>query len=237
MRRITSIKDTHYAILIVYLLGLFIAFAIQIFASVLIDLESLTPDGRTTFSAAMNFIAYTIQAILLIYFFKVYLFKNQWVFLKHHYRFVIYLTLLTLYLMFNMLILIQGLFLVLDIDPVSPNQAALESILKSGIFFNQFSLFVVAVILAPIVEELVYRKAIYGLINTRFRPIYAVLGSAFVFAFVHIIIDLSNAIYILPYFGLGVILSFIYYYSGKIIFIPIIAHALMNLYTYILLFL
>ncbi len=230
-------KNTHHAILTVYLLALFFSFAIQVLAMLIIDVEALSSDAQNTFNAAMNLTAYTLQAVVLLHFFKTYLFKNQWQYFKHHLRFSLYMIMISLYLMFSVLILTQGLFLVFDIDPISPNQAALEQLIQSGSFFNVFSLFIVAVVLAPIVEEMVYRKAIYGLIKNATKPVFAVLGSAFVFAFVHVLIDLSNFVYIVPYFALGLVLSFIYYYSGRLIFIPIFAHALMNLYTFILLIL
>ncbi len=236
MKKLTTIKDTNFAIILVYLMTLFIALSIQLISLLVIDQDGLSEPGLITFSAMMNFIAYAIQAGVLIHIFKTFLFKNQWVLFKHHLRFSIYLIMIALYLMFTFLVLAQGFFLMTDTDPISPNQAVLEAIMESGVWYNVLSLFIIAVILAPIVEELVYRKAIYGLIQQYAHPVFAVLGSAFLFALIHVVIDLGNAIYIVPYFGLGLVLAFIYYYSGRMLFVSIFAHALMNLYTFILLF-
>jgi membrane protease YdiL (CAAX protease family) len=122
----------------------------------------------------------------------------------------------------------------------SLNEAALNSI-KVG---NEFIFFILVVIMAPIVEELVFRKglaeALYSFIRIVIKPrdikyhakiklfasVVAILISATLFAFIHTgWEDINN---FLSYFGGALILSTSYFVSGRRIIVPILLHMLNN---------
>lgn len=97
--------------------------------------------------------------------------------------------------------------------------------------FSIVRIFIVAVIIAPIIEEIIYRYIIQNSFNNQWWSIFI---STFVFAFAHI-----NRTYdwthILSYISLGLINGFIYFYFNNIS-LTIFLHFLSNLVAFILLF-
>lgn len=83
------------------------------------------------------------------------------------------------------------------------------------------ALFINMTILAPIFEELVFRKLLYKKLQQYGNKVY-ILFSAFIFGLVHL-----NFFQSLYAFLIGLILALVYIYTGKIIY-PIILHFLMN---------
>ncbi|WP_079525675.1 CPBP family intramembrane glutamic endopeptidase [Halobacillus hunanensis] len=78
------------------------------------------------------------------------------------------------------------------------------------------------VVFAPITEEIIFRKVIFGSIYKRTNFFIAVLVSALVFGVFHI--DFKH---MLVYFSMGVVFAFLYVKTKSII-TPIIAHMAMN---------
>lgn len=109
----------------------------------------------------------------------------------------------------------------------SANQSALKSMLGSPI--GIIALFFSAVIVAPILEEILYRHFISLFFN---HTIYGYICSTIYFAFLHVANagDFNN---IFPYFALGIVSGFIYYYSKNLV--PCIAiHFIANLVAFII---
>ncbi|MFA6800482.1 MAG: CPBP family intramembrane glutamic endopeptidase [Acholeplasmataceae bacterium] len=112
----------------------------------------------------------------------------------------------------------------------SVNQIAIESILNSnGAVFVILS----AILIGPIVEELIFRKSIFGLIKNQY---VALVVSAFVFGAIHltgetsIVSALINGI---SYIIMGFVFGIIYIRLQKNIFYPIAVHVLSNLISII----
>lgn len=78
------------------------------------------------------------------------------------------------------------------------------------------------VLFAPITEEIIFRKVIFGSIYKRTNFLVAVLVSALVFGAFHF--DFKH---MLVYFSMGVVFAFLYVKTKRII-TPIIAHMAMN---------
>lgn len=95
-------------------------------------------------------------------------------------------------------------------------------------------LFVVgAVVMAPLVEELLYRGLLLRALARRFEPQQAVLGSAVIFAGMHAIFD-PNSLPLVPALaGLGIILGLRALRTGSLSQ-PILIHAGFNLATAVL---
>lgn len=84
-----------------------------------------------------------------------------------------------------------------------------------------------SVVFAPFFEELLCRKIIFGVLFKKTSFIFASLISSFIFAIAHL--EFNN---LLPFAATGVILSFIYVKTKRII-VPIITHSLINSFIFI----
>ncbi len=85
-----------------------------------------------------------------------------------------------------------------------------------------------AVVVAPLTEEVIFRAGLFRYLRTRIPRWPALLAPAAVFALLH-----SNSVAFLPLFALGVIFSIAYECTGRIS-VTIIAHGLFNLHTILL---
>lgn len=85
-----------------------------------------------------------------------------------------------------------------------------------------------AAILAPVTEELIFRAGLFRYLRTRIPRILALMLPALLFAMLH-----GNLAAFLPLCTLGVIFACAYERTGSIA-VPMIAHALFNLHTIVL---
>lgn len=110
----------------------------------------------------------------------------------------------------------------------SANQSGLETIAIENI-----TLFVVMVcVLAPLIEELVFRGVMFRYLRKHLNFFFASLVSSFAFGFVHIMSsfflqDYADCMYIFLYASLGFVFSYAYEYN-KTIYACIILHATYN---------
>lgn len=82
--------------------------------------------------------------------------------------------------------------------------------------------FIIPVFTAPILEELIFRKIIFGTLYKRMNFFLAVLISSLLFGVLHLELQ-----HILIYFGMGVALAYVYVKTKRII-VPILVHMGMN---------
>ncbi|MFI5356947.1 MAG: CPBP family intramembrane glutamic endopeptidase [Opitutales bacterium] len=105
-----------------------------------------------------------------------------------------------------------------------------------GIFLNTKSptllglMIILAVVLAPVTEELIFRAGLFRYLRTRLPRWAALLLPALLFAALH-----ANLASFAPLTVLGLILALAYERTGNIA-VPMIAHALFNLNTILLIF-
>ena len=107
--------------------------------------------------------------------------------------------------------------LALGVDMVSENTEAIMNVTKVAPI-----MIVATVFLGPVLEELVFRRVIFGSIMQNYNFWIASIISAIVFAAIHM--DFTH---ILLYTICGMIFAFLYYKTKRII-TPIIAHILLN---------
>ena len=96
---------------------------------------------------------------------------------------------------------------------------------SNGIVFIVLS----AVLIGPVVEELVFRKSIFGLIKNN---TIAILVSSIIFGAIHLTAEASFAealINGISYFAMGLVFGFIYIKNQRNIMAPIAVHILVNL--------
>ncbi|MCL2563245.1 MAG: CPBP family intramembrane metalloprotease [Oscillospiraceae bacterium] len=131
-----------------------------------------------------------------------------------------------------------ALLLILAPDAVNHNQEAIEEIVRQSFFPALF----MTVILAPILEELLFRGAIFAPLRKKNR-ILAYVVSVLTFAFLHIATTVffgnPNAdilLIMLLYIPPGLVFAWVYEKSGTI-WAPIILHAVWNLFATLMSFL
>lgn len=106
---------------------------------------------------------------------------------------------------------------ILGIKPGSENTMAIMEIARSNALF-----ILIPAIVAPILEEIIFRKIIFGTFYKRMNFFFAALLSALIFGFIHM-----EPVHILMYATMGFIFAFLYVKTKRII-VPILAHAGMN---------
>ena len=121
----------------------------------------------------------------------------------------------------------QALSLLLGVDmQMAINQITIVRALNSpGMPLMLLS----AIILGPVVEELIFRKAMFGLIR---NVKVALIVSSLTFGAIHLLNEASLAHALvngMSYFVMGFVFGYIYLRSNKNIWIPIFVHVLSNL--------
>lgn len=114
---------------------------------------------------------------------------------------------------------------VLKVPMESENTTMIMEIARSAPVF-----IIVITIIAPILEEIVFRKIIFGSIYKRTNFFLAAFASGLLFAVVH-----GDFYHLLTYLAMGFVFAFLYVQTKRII-VPIIAHALMNSITVLIQF-
>lgn len=89
-------------------------------------------------------------------------------------------------------------------------------------------LLILAIVIAPITEELLFRAGLFRYLRTRIPRSLALLAPAFLFAILH-----GNLVTLAPLLALGMVFSLAYERTGSVV-VPIVAHALFNLNTVLL---
>lgn len=106
---------------------------------------------------------------------------------------------------------------VLGISPGSENTETIMNITRTVPAFM-----IITAIIAPILEELIFRKIIFGQFYKRWNFFISALLSALIFGIIH-----GEPQHILIYSGIGFVFAFLYVKTKRII-VPIIVHMAMN---------
>lgn len=114
---------------------------------------------------------------------------------------------------------------VFGIKPGSQNTMDLMNVARQAPIF-----IVIISVLGPILEELVFRKAIFGSLHKRMNFFFAALLSGVIFAAVH-----QDFSHLLIYTAMGMVFAFLYVETKRII-VPIIAHMAINTFAVIVQF-
>jgi|GEM_PF-6116324 len=111
----------------------------------------------------------------------------------------------------------------------SNNQLSIEQMFTTS---NMWILLITVVLVGPIVEELVFRKALHGIIRGKWQKIAI---SSVVFALIHLIpemlaLNIQGVLFNLPgYLVPGMMFGYFYERYDRNVFIPITAHVMLNL--------
>lgn len=205
---------------------LFLIHPIKLLISLIFSSFTGAVDGLNTF--LIDFL-YSIAVVIFVFFkdkriqcmFKL-AYTNFW----KSFFYIIFFSLLYFAILY-FLFFITGLF---NAGNNIGNQTIITSNLSS--IFSIVAIFFSVVIVAPLIEEIVYRMILADVIGNRWYS-YVLTMTFFAFLHIQVVGDWKN---ILPYFALGMVNGFIYW-KFKNISIPIIVHFLGNVVGFILLFL
>lgn len=111
----------------------------------------------------------------------------------------------------------------IGIDEPSENTTAIMELVEENIL-----LIIVVCLFAPILEEIIFRKIIFGELHKRMNFFIAAILSSLTFAVLHWDFD-----FILSYIAMGLVFAYLYVKTKRIL-VPIIVHALMNTYVVVI---
>ena len=176
-----------------------------------------------TLNTSLNFLVYMIIALLFFVLFKR-LFRYDWIITKEHLSETVKYILIGFGLMIVFSVVNTIIYQFLDITETSENQAVINTMFTNGRIIDWVLLALFTVLLAPIVEEFIFRKAIMAFFQS--TPIIAIIFSGFAFGFIHV--TSGDYIQIISYMSLGIVLASFYYVSKYNIFVPIVIHMIYN---------
>ena len=201
----------------------------------------------TQYSIYANVSFYFITAAVLIIMFRTYL-KEQ---IKDYISRIKFMGLVVAGGVVSIYIaaMIAGIVLtLLGVEQEAANQQGILDMIEASSTIQLILIITFITVLAPIVEELVFRKGVYGLVgkftmNLLAKPdneenkkqahlianIVAIVVSSFVFGAIH-----ATDAYILLYAGLGMVLGTVYFISNKNIIAPMVVHVLYNTVSIVL---
>jgi len=131
------------------------------------------------------------------------------------------------------IVLTLALLPILQLDPDAQNQQLLNDLKDHRDAATVVLFFIGAVILAPLVEELLFRGVLLRALLRKVQPVTAVVASAVIFALVHYLGDPNTLPFLPALAGLGAVLAIVALRTGDLS-MSIFIHAGFNLTTTIL---
>ena len=171
-----------------------------------------------------NLVLYLSLFIIFTYILRSHL-KEQLIYTKNNLQDFIKLTVLGLVSLFIVVILSAFVMEFIGATENSENQEILNN-LSTAAMFDKIALIVFSVFFAPFAEEIVFRKAIYGLLEKVNIPL-AIIVSGLSFGLIHVLS--GDYVQLIIYGSLGLVLAYVYYYSKKNLITVIAIHMIYNL--------
>ena len=128
-------------------------------------------------------------------------------------------------------IIAQYILYFLGVSGTSQNEMQIANMFQEDPL-NLILLFLTLCVFTPVVEEIVYRKVLYGFLSDKFGTIAAIAGSGLIFGLMHVITQ-GDFIQSIPYVFMGSVFGYIYYRARQNIFVVIGVHFLNNLISYL----
>lgn len=172
-----------------------------------------------------QYIAYIPFMIVMIFLLKVD-FKNDFKAFKKDCKSILIYVGCGFVVMYMLTIIVSMIYQSLGIMEESANEELINKILLSK---YALPMIISVVLLAPIVEEILFRKVLFGFCEKtlRLKPIFAILISTFIFAFIHVS-DLENIKFIFQYLPLSLVICSVYHFSKNNIYAVILLHMANN---------
>lgn len=242
-------------VIVFFLAGTFVAYLVLLLYALinhvdpkaLYDSEgNLAGDAQLFVGSMTNFSVYLVGLVIILLLAKPYLLQDLESSRNNTKKFFVFIGQgILIYYVGNVIgnILTE----LLGITGDSENQKTIVALLQSKYVAI---VLLTTVILAPLIEEIVFRKALFDLLSkkTKMNSITIIVVSGISFAMIHFVMAildillseqglgalLSELIYIVPYFISGLVLGYIYEKSERNILVPITIHMLNNILSAIL---
>lgn len=107
-----------------------------------------------------------------------------------------------------------------------------EQMIREAIAMNPFIMLISSVVLAPVLEEILFRKTLFDIFKNKY--VY-IITSGLLFGFFHVVgvaTSIYSWLYVIPYAALGVVFAYAYKKTNNLL-TPISMHALHNFITII----
>ena len=222
-------------IVVVYLVVWIAVLILQIVMAVpYIDSEGfivMTEAQEFRFISITNLALYLTLFLIFIYMLRSYL-KEQLTYTKNNLHEFIKITLIGLVGLFIAVYATSMIMELLGVTENSENQEVLNGLVTAATF-DKVALVIFSIFLAPFVEEIVFRRAIFGFLEKISIPL-AVIVSGLTFGFIHVLS--GDFIQLIIYGSLGLALAYIYYRSNKNIMTVTAIHMIYNLIIMIVMF-
>lgn len=185
----------------------------------------------------LNIIADTIGKGLLIII-AIILLRRMFVYdLKDfalNYKRYLKLILISSIVMYIATVFVNSIYMFFGIEDSGENQELIETMLLGD---GKYYMIVSTILIAPIIEELIFRKLMIGTLEETFRlkKMVAILIATFIFAFIHVMGGgIQNYIFIFQYLPLAFIMTYAYCKANNNIFVSITIHFINNALSIVL---
>lgn len=216
-------KQDAIKIIGLYFLVMLSTLLVQLLVVPLLETQLEDEAFAITFNTGLNFLIYAVITVLFILVFK-HLFQFDFKMVKQNISETMKYSLIGFGVMMVFVVLIGVIYQYLDITETSVNQAALDFMFEQGRIIDWVFLAIFTILLAPIVEEFVFRKAVMAFFKK--VPAVAIIISGIAFGYIHVASDDYRQI--IYYMLIGMVLAGFYVLSKYNIFVPIIMHMIFN---------
>ena len=152
--------------------------------------------------------------------------------------------------MYGANIILNTFYSIINLEGDSANQEAITDMLIAAPLYLKIIYSAVIVVAAPLVEELIFRKAFFGFLKTKkLKPTMCIIISGIVFGLLHVFGAIlgyliqgkfgligPEFLFGLTYIAMGTIFSFVYYQANENIYSSLILHVVNNLISIFVVF-
>lgn len=179
-----------------------------------------------TLYCAIQFVSYIPVLVIIIYFLREDFVRDFKSFKKDVGRNlkIIGLSFIGMYVL---MMVVSNIYDALKIEGSSVNENTINLLLDSP---GKWLMILSVTVLAPIVEEVIFRKLMIDTCEVKFRlhPAIVIAISTLIFSLIHVS-DIESLKFIFQYIALALPICLAYHYSNNNIFVTIIVHVINNL--------
>lgn len=200
------------------------------YAQTFFEADPVLFNNTKTFYCALQFFSYIPLLIVIIFFLREEFAEDFIDFKKNIKKNLIYIG-LGIVAMYVCSYIVAIIYEIIGVTGDSANESLINLLLDSS---GAALMIVAVVILAPISEEVIFRKLLMGTCEKTFHfpPTVAIIVSALVFSFIHVT-DLASLKFIFQYIALALPICIVYHYSNNNIYVTMIMHFINNLISVI----
>lgn len=187
-------------------------------------------DETSFFYLLVNFLQVFITAMIFLVVDKMN-FKKDWIRFKSSLGYHIGSIVIGYIMVFVALVVAQYILQALNVTTTSQNENTIAGMFNADPI-QLLLLFLLLCVFTPIVEELVFRKAIYTFFQNKLGHVAGIIGSGLIFGLMHVIAYM-DFIQSIPYIFMGLVFGYIYFQSKKNIYVTIGVHFINNFVSYL----